>query len=153
MATPTFFLKRHFYLSFVLTLLTAALVFFAFWFVSNYISPGTGQQQAEAVIKALDAYYVDHNKYPALLDDLTPNYLSSVPMRGRYQAFSYQVCPDGKDYVLGFRRGNPFFYARTWGYSSAIPEWHCFDGSAPPYYLDLPCRGHVPSFKWACERS
>lgn len=95
-----------------------------------------GQERAGELLIALKQYEQDNGKFPAIVEDLVPKYLSAIPRPARRYEYIYDACSDGSGYILYFRlaRSND-----EWcGYSSGAEEWKCTD-SIPPYYYDRPC--------------
>jgi hypothetical protein len=84
-----------------------------------------GANNAETVIKAVNAYYADNGHYPENLNQLIPTYLESIPssayrmMHGEFRYFSNQGDPNLMWVVV------PPFGRRIYHFKDA--EWRTLD--------------------------
>ena len=97
-----------------------------------------GQERASNLLIALEEYTQIEGRYPADLERLIPDHLSTIPRPAWRYGYYYEPCSKGTSYILYFRLVGS---ADDWcGYSSKAREWACAD-SLPPYYYaqDSPC--------------
>lgn len=89
--------------------------------------PGVGEKAEKGyalsapVIAGLEEYKADHGSYPEKLDQLIPDYLSSVPTKTAELEFSY--FSDGKSYRFSFHYIGPGM--NTCDYAPEAKEWKC----------------------------
>lgn len=88
------------------------IILIMFWFFSpvpqkspktqfNYKLENPIRENVEEIQSALGKYYSDHGQYPPSLEDLTPEYLSSIPLvLGAKQEYYYVLQENGKKYKL-----------------------------------------------------
>jgi hypothetical protein len=95
-----------------------------------------GRERASELLAALGGYREAKGRYPAAIEALVPEYLTSTPRPAWRYEYTYIACSDGTGYILFFPlRGS----SDDWcGYSSGAGEWKCTD-SIPPYFYDRPC--------------
>lgn len=79
-------------------------------FGTIYLNNRLARHRADQVIAALDRYRVEHRQYPRRLAELTPHYLSSVPVAKYALMFFWfdYYCKDGETGFLGYTSIPPF---------------------------------------------
>lgn len=83
----------------------------------------TGKDEAKPVIAALQTYLTAHNKYPEVLHELTPSYLSSdhTVLDDSYRTLEYERSSDG--FKLKFEYTGPGINSCV--YQSSNNQWSC----------------------------
>ncbi len=107
-------------------LLFAALLIMSCNLITEAEPPGVGEKAErgyaalEPVIRALEQYQADAGAYPVSLDELAPDYLSSVP--AQVNGESIQYTKTDKSYSLAFHYLGPGMNTCTY-----TPEnkWKC----------------------------
>jgi hypothetical protein len=88
----------------------------------------TGIERGNLIIKAIEAYHAAKGTYPPALNDLSPTYLSVIPITSTGQAFFYRLfdgnSPLASDvYWVSFRAINQDHVSCT--YFRKLDFWDC----------------------------
>ena len=81
-----------------------------------------GYKLSEPVIAALEQYKADHGTYPKTLEELVPDYLSTVPVSTDGVDFSYSST--GESCSLSFHYTGPGMNSCT--YKPETKDWRCY---------------------------
>ncbi len=75
------------------------------------------------LVEAIEAYHVDHHKYPGTLDDLVPLYLPELPTTGmgNYKDYRYIIGPPSPFYA-----GNPWVIEVPAGYGMGFDMFYYY---------------------------
>ncbi len=90
--------------------------------------PGVGQKAekgyklSEPIIAALERYKADHGIYPEKIDELVPDYLSTLPVSTDEVDFFYSKT--GESYSFSFHYIGPGTNSCT--YTPEAKDWRCF---------------------------
>ncbi len=80
-----------------------ALVILTSWNLGNYHSPeAMVERNAEIIVQALEEYYTESGMYPAVLDDLVPTYLPTLPEAVTTQGTGWLYESTNTTYTLGY---------------------------------------------------
>ena len=98
------------------------------WYYQNFlIPPGkgpkaeAGYQACQPLIEALEKFHAQEGRYPEMLEELVPAYLTSLPTEVNDMEIIYRL--DGESYSLEFSYAGPGM-----NHCSYTPEkgWKCY---------------------------
>ncbi len=101
--------------------------FFVWFYNLDAPDEKLGSEKAEPILVAIQNYKEKEGSFPAGLDDLTPDYIFTIPKPDLRHTYCYDRREDGESFTLAFVPKGEAIGDGWYVYSSKLAQWESVD--------------------------